>query len=125
ESTRHQVLRHSVFVVAARDEQVSNFVQNHGFSIYGSELALKYSHIATVSATFCCDYSCKSLGILDWIQILLYVLDHCFEYLCPLRLIFYIDKFHNLLAKTATSHLNLETNMNKIITEIRAFVKME
>uniref|UniRef100_A0A8C7UZX5 AP complex mu/sigma subunit domain-containing protein n=1 Tax=Oncorhynchus mykiss TaxID=8022 RepID=A0A8C7UZX5_ONCMY len=124
ESTRHQVLRHSVFVVAARDEQVSNFVQK-GVLISANRNKTICRHENALGATFCCDYSCKSLGILDWIQILLYVLDHCFEYLCPLRLIFYIDKFHNLLAKTATSHLNLETNMNKIITEIRAFVKME
>lgn len=52
-------------------------------------------------------------------------LDHCFENVCELDLIFHVDKVHNILQETCLGGMVLETNMSEILTHIEAQNKLE
>ncbi|XP_009474846.1 PREDICTED: AP-3 complex subunit sigma-1-like [Nipponia nippon] len=58
-------------------------------------------------------------------QVFMETLDKCFENVCELDLIFHVDKVHNILAKMVMGGMALETNMNKIVTQIDAQNKLE
>lgn len=97
-------------LVSRREEGVCSFLEG-GKLVGGSDYRLIYRHYATLYFIFCVDSSESELGILDLIQVrityafesifqlqvLVEVLDRCFENVCELDLIFHMDKVHFIL----------------------------
>ena len=52
-------------------------------------------------------------------------LDHCFENVCELDLIFHVDKVHNILQEICVGGMVLETNMSEILLHVDAQTKLE
>lgn len=59
------------------------------------------------------------------LQVFVETLDHCFENVCELDLIFHVDKVHNILQETCLGGMVLETNMSEILTHVEAQIKLE
>ncbi|NXL03319.1 AP3S1 protein, partial [Mesembrinibis cayennensis] len=102
EDAQQQIIRETFHLVSKRDENVCNFLEG-GLLIGGSDNKLIYRHYATLYFVFCVDSSESELGILDLIQLDLWLfffplqvfvetLDKCFENVCELDLIFHVDK---------------------------------
>lgn len=59
------------------------------------------------------------------LQVFVETLDHCFENVCELDLIFHVDKVQNILQETCLGGMVLETNMSEILTHVEAQNKLE
>lgn len=59
------------------------------------------------------------------VQVFVETLDHCFENVCELDLIFHVDRVHNILQEICVGGMVLETSMSEIITHVDAQNKLE
>ena len=110
-------------LVSKRNENVCNFLG--GLLIGGSNKEQIYRHHATLHFVFCVDSSESELDILDLIQVFVEALDKCFENVCELDLIFYVDKVHSIHVEMVKEGMVLETNLNEIVTQIDTENKLE
>ena len=85
-----------------------------------------YRHFASLYFVVVAD-SCESeLGILDLLQVLVHVLDQCFENICELDIVYHYDRVNYVLDEMIMAGLVLETNSEVIlhsINEINRSVK--
>jgi AP-3 complex subunit sigma len=67
----------------------------------------------------------SDLGILDLIQVFVEALDHSFESVCELDLIFNSDKVHYIVDEIIMGGMVLETNLTQILSAISEQQKLQ
>ena len=118
EEAQQQLMREIYTLVSRRSDRACNFVDAPASvaGIWGEDTKLVYRHYATLYFIFAVDSSESELGILDLIQVFVEALDHCFENVCELDLIFHVDTVHYILDEIIQGGLVLETNLSSILT---------
>merc|ERR1719343_719049 len=94
-------------------------------SLFGEGHKIIYRHFATLYFVFVADSAESELGVLDLIQVLVQVLDSCFENVCELDLIYHYDRVNYILDEIVMSGMVLETNVDLIVQAIRDTKKLE
>lgn len=94
-------------------------------SHFSKDTKLIYRHYATLYFVFAVDAAESELGILDLIQVLVEVLDKCFEAVCELDLIFHPDKVHFIVDEVVMGGMVLETNIGEVLEAITEMSKLE
>lgn len=121
---RQQKLIRDVFgTISKRSSALCNFVD--GGATFGPGIRIIYRHYATLFFVFCVDEAESELGILDLIQVFVETLDRCFENVCELDLIFYMNKIHYVLDEIVVGGLVLETNMVDILAALQEAKRAE
>ncbi|CAG5113148.1 Oidioi.mRNA.OKI2018_I69.chr2.g7284.t2.cds [Oikopleura dioica] len=115
EQDQQSIIEEIFNLVSRREEGVCSFLEG-GKLVGGSDYRLIYRHYATLYFIFCVDSSESELGILDLIQVLVEVLDRCFENVCELDLIFHMDKVHFILNEMIMGGMVLETSLHEIVS---------
>lgn len=82
------------------------------------DLKLIYRHFATLFFVVVIDTAESELAILDLIQVLVQVLDACFENVCELDLIYHFDRVHYILDELVIGGCVLESNVDSIMQAI-------
>ncbi|CAN8064832.1 unnamed protein product [Agarophyton chilense] len=123
EDRQQQLIRDVFAIVSKRSEGLCNFVE--GGTIFGPGVRVIYRHYATLFFVFCVDEAESELGILDLIQVFVETLDRCFENVCELDLIFYMNKIHYVLDEIVVGGLVLETNMADILAALQEAKRAE
>ena len=118
EDKQQQFIREAFAMLSRRTDAMCNFVE--GGTVLGPDVRVIYRHYATLFFVFCVDEAESELGILDLIQVFVETLDRCFENVCELDLIFYMDKIHYVLDELIVGGLVLETNMTDILSALQA-----
>ncbi len=77
-------------MISKRSDRVCNFLEDVG--AWSKDTKLVYRVYATLYFIFVVDGSESELGILDLIHVFVESLDHVFENVCELDLIFHTDK---------------------------------
>ncbi|KAL0220599.1 hypothetical protein RCL1_000453 [Eukaryota sp. TZLM3-RCL] len=99
-------------ILSSRSSDACNFVEQT--EIWGTNVRLVYRHYATLYFAFLVDEAESELAILDLIQIFVESLDHLFESICELDIIFNSDKVHFLLDEMIMGGLVCETHLKSI-----------
>ncbi|PXF49593.1 AP-3 complex subunit sigma-2 [Gracilariopsis chorda] len=123
EDRQQQVVTDVFSMVSKRSDALCNFVD--GASIFGPGVRVIYRHYATLFFVFVVDEAESELGILDLIQVFVETLDRCFENVCELDLIFYMNKIHYVLDEIVVGGLVLETNMADILAALQEAKRSE
>jgi AP-3 complex subunit sigma len=79
----------------------------------------------TLYFIFLVDQQESDLGILDLIQVFVEALDHSFESVCELDLIFNSDKVHYIVDEIIMGGMVLETNLTQILSAISEQQKLQ
>jgi AP-3 complex subunit sigma len=87
--------------------------------VWGKDTKLVYRVYATLYFVVIVDGSESELGILDLIHVFVEALDHIFENVCELDLIFHSDKVHYILDEIIMGGMVLETNLQDVLLGIR------
>ena len=82
------------------------------------DLKVIYRHFATLYFVVVIDTAESELAILDLIQVLVQVLDACFENVCELDLIYHFDRVHYILDELVIGGCVLESNVDSIMQAI-------
>lgn len=85
---------------------------------WGEDTKLIYRCYATLYFVFVADESESELGMLDLIQVLVELLDQCFENVCELDLIFHCDKVHCIVDEMVMGGLVLETRLSELVSAV-------
>ena len=88
-------------------------------SEFSGQLKIIYRHFASLYFVMVVDTAESELAILDLIQVLVQVLDSCFENVCELDLIYHFDKLHYILDELVIGGSVLESNLDSITNAIR------
>ena len=94
----------------------------------GLEIYCSFPNFWNTTQQWLSQNSFRGMYLIDdvsYIQVFVETLDHCFENVCELDLIFHVDKVHNILQETCMGGMVLETNMSEILTHIEAQNKLE
>lgn len=118
EDRQQQFIREAFSMLSRRNDSMCNFVE--GGTVLGPDVRVIYRHYATLFFVFCVDDAESELGILDLIQVFVETLDRCFQNVCELDLIFYMDKINYVLDELIVGGLVLETNMTDILSALQA-----
>mmetsp|Transcript_51967 Transcript_51967/g.121821 ORF Transcript_51967/g.121821 Transcript_51967/m.121821 type:complete len:164 (+) Transcript_51967:79-570(+) len=92
---QQQMIRECYSLISKRSDRVCNFLEEVGE--WGKDTKLVYRVYATLYFVFVVDGSESELGILDLIHVMVETLDHVFENVCELDLIFHTDKVRVLV----------------------------
>jgi hypothetical protein len=84
------MIRECFMMISKRSDRVCNFLEDVG--AWSKDTKLVYRVYATLYFIFVVDGSESELGILDLIHVFVESLDHVFENVCELDLIFHTDK---------------------------------
>eukprot|EP00296_Roombia_truncata_P000717 JP436406.1.p1 GENE.JP436406.1~~JP436406.1.p1 ORF type:complete len:176 (+),score=59.91 JP436406.1:1-528(+) len=115
---KQQAMIKEVFqLISKRSERVCNFIEEVG--VWGKDTKLVYRVYATLYFAYIVDGSESELGILDLIHVFVESLDHVFENVCELDLIFHSDKVHHILDEIVMGGMVLETNLHDVLLAIR------
>lgn len=87
------MIRECFMMISKRSDRVCNFLEDVG--AWSKDTKLVYRVYATLYFIFVVDGSESELGILDLIHVFVESLDHVFENVCELDLIFHTDKVKN------------------------------
>eukprot|EP00339_Tiarina_fusa_P023661 CAMPEP_0117005430 /NCGR_PEP_ID=MMETSP0472-20121206/6052_1 /TAXON_ID=693140 ORGANISM="Tiarina fusus, Strain LIS" /NCGR_SAMPLE_ID=MMETSP0472 /ASSEMBLY_ACC=CAM_ASM_000603 /LENGTH=170 /DNA_ID=CAMNT_0004706675 /DNA_START=56 /DNA_END=566 /DNA_ORIENTATION=- len=120
---QQQMIRECYSLISKRSDRVCNFLEEVGE--WGKDTKLVYRVYATLYFVFVVDGSESELGILDLIHVMVETLDHVFENVCELDLIFHTDKVHYILDEIVMGGMVLETNLQEIMTAIKDQEEME
>ena len=82
------------------------------------DLKVIYRHFATLYFVIVIDSAESELAILDLIQVLVQVLDSCFENVCELDLIYHYDRVQYILDELVIGGCVLESNVDSIMQAI-------
>lgn len=82
------------------------------------DLKVIYRHFATLYFVILIDTAESELAILDLIQVLVQVLDACFENVCELDLIYHFDRVQYILDELVIGGCVLESNVDSIMQAI-------
>ena len=144
EEQQQIVIRKIFQQVSKRSESFCNYLEGC-VPEFGETTKIIYRHYATLYFIFLVDQQESDLGILDLIQVFVEALDHCFQSVCELDLIFHSDRSIVLPSDSSTHHLPssrsgrvhyiideiimggmvLETNLSSIITAITEQNKLQ
>ncbi|KAL0206224.1 hypothetical protein P9112_001531 [Eukaryota sp. TZLM1-RC] len=108
--------------LSSRSADACNFVEH--VDLWGSNVRLVYRHYATLYFAFLIDEAESELAILDLIQIFVECLDHLFESICELDIIFNAEKVHFLLNEMIIGGLVVETCLKTITAAAEAANKL-
>jgi AP-3 complex subunit sigma len=97
----------------------------HSVAFWGEDTKLIYRCYATLYFIFVADDSESELGMLDLIQVLVELLDQCFENVCELDLIFHCDKVHQIVDEMVMGGLVLETRLSELVSAVREMNETE
>jgi AP-3 complex subunit sigma len=111
------MIREMYSLISKRSERVCNFLEEVG--VWGKDTKLVYRVYATLYFVVIVDGSESELGILDLIHVFVEALDHIFENVCELDLIFHSDKVHYILDEIIMGGMVLETNLQDVLLGIR------
>ena len=92
---QQQMIRECFTLISKRSDRVCNFLEDVG--AWSKDTKLVYRVYATLYFIFVVDGSESELGILDLVHVFVESLDHVFENVCELDLIFHTDKVHHIL----------------------------
>lgn len=120
---QQQILREVFTLVSKRSEKMCNFIEES--SVWGKETKIVYRVYATLYFIFIVDSSESELGILDLIHVLVEALDHTFENVCELDLIFHTDKVHFIVDEIVMGGMVLETNLQEILASLKEQEELE
>ncbi|ODV89188.1 hypothetical protein CANCADRAFT_13162, partial [Tortispora caseinolytica NRRL Y-17796] len=79
------------------------------------DIRVIYRHYATLYFVFVVDTQESELGILDLIQVFVESLDHCFENVCELDLVFGWEVLQIVLGEIVQGGMVVETNIQDIV----------
>ncbi|EKX44413.1 Adaptor protein complex 3 subunit sigma [Guillardia theta CCMP2712] len=113
---QQQMIRECFTLISKRSDRVCNFLEDVG--AWSKDTKLVYRVYATLYFIFVVDGSESELGILDLIHVFVESLDHVFENVCELDLIFHTDKVHHILDEIVMGGMVLETNLQEILTAV-------
>mmetsp|Transcript_1810 Transcript_1810/g.2705 ORF Transcript_1810/g.2705 Transcript_1810/m.2705 type:complete len:160 (-) Transcript_1810:59-538(-) len=122
---RQQEITKDIYGVVSKrnDDTCCCFAEDD--SLFGPGHKIVYRHFATLYFIFVVDEAESELGILDLIQVLVQVLDSCFENVCELDLIYHYDKVNYILDEVVMAGMVLETNVDSLLGAINASKKAE
>mmetsp|Transcript_344 Transcript_344/g.959 ORF Transcript_344/g.959 Transcript_344/m.959 type:complete len:159 (-) Transcript_344:11-487(-) len=120
---QQQMIRECYALISKRSDRVCNFLEEVG--VWGKDTKLVYRVYATLYFIFIVDGSESELGILDLIHVMVETLDHVFENVCELDLIFHMDKVHYILDEIVMGGMVLETNLQEIMTSVKDQEELE
>jgi AP-3 complex subunit sigma len=118
------VIRKIFQQVSKRSESFCNYLEGC-VTEFGDTTKIIYRHYATLYFIFLVDQQESDLGILDLIQVFVEALDHCFQSVCELDLIFHSDRVHYIIDEIIMGGMVLETNLSAIITAINEQNKLQ
>lgn len=110
--------------VSKRSESFCNYLEDC-VPEFGETTKIIYRHYATLYFIFLVDQQESDLGILDLIQVFVEALDHCFQSVCELDLIFHSDRVHYIIDEIIMGGMVLETNLSSIVTAITEQNKLQ
>merc|ERR1740130_1511293 len=105
------------------DDTCCCFAQDE--TLFGEDHKIVYRHFATLYFVFVVDSAESELGVLDFIQVFVQVLDSCFENVCELDLIYHYDRVNYILDELVMSGMVLETSADSILTAVKETKKLE
>ena len=138
------MIRECFMMISKRSDRVCNFLEDVG--AWSKDTKLVYRVYATLYFIFVVDGSESELGILDLIHVFVESLDHVFENVCELDLIFHTDKVnsyretlecplcnanrfllkvHHILDEIVMGGMVLETNLQEILTAVKEQEELE
>uniref|UniRef100_A0A7S0NEJ6 AP complex subunit sigma n=2 Tax=Geminigeraceae TaxID=589343 RepID=A0A7S0NEJ6_9CRYP len=120
---QQQMIRECFTLISKRSDRVCNFLEDVG--AWSKDTKLVYRVYATLYFIFVVDGSESELGILDLIHVFVESLDHVFENVCELDLIFHTDKVHHILDEIVMGGMVLETNLQEILTAVKEQEELE
>jgi len=102
-------------LVSARNPDDSCVINDYGNN---PDLKVIYRHFATLFFVVVIDTAESELAILDLIQVLVQVLDACFENVCELDLIYHYDRVQYIIDELIIGGCVLESNVDSIMQAI-------
>ena len=117
EAAQQRIIREIYQQVVGRPDSFCNYLEGKDIFSDDGEQTIKiiYRHYATLYFVFAVDSQESDLGILDLIQVFVEALDHTFEAVCELDLIYNSDKVHYILDEMVMRGMVLETNIHSIL----------
>ena len=115
---QQQVVKDLFNVLSARTDGLSNFVDGSKWFEPGTRVV--YRQYATLYFCVAIDASESELGMLDFIQVFVEVLDRHFKNVCELDVIFNSEQVHWILDEMITGGLVLETNIQDILDAVES-----
>ena len=88
-------------------------------SEYSGQMKIIYRHFASLYFAMLVDTAESELAILDLIQVLVQVLDNCFENVCELDLIYHFDRVNYILDELVIGGCVLESNLDSVLKAIK------
>ena len=119
---QQQVVKDLFNVLSARTDGLSNFVDASKWFAPGTRVV--YRQYATLYFCVAIDASESELGMLDFIQVFVEVLDRHFKNVCELDVIFNSEQVHWILDEMITGGLVLETNIQDILDAVESQARL-
>ncbi|KAJ4461626.1 Adaptor protein complex 3 (AP-3); sigma subunit [Paratrimastix pyriformis] len=124
--TQKKLIREVYQAISKRPPSACNFLENaYGFWGKGNGVKIVYRTYATLCFIMVVDSAESELGIMDLIQSFVECLDHQFENVCELDLIFHSDKVHFILDEMILGGLVIEARYQNILPSLEAQDKMD
>lgn len=112
--------------ISKRPVSACNFLEDtHGLFGKSQGVKIVYRAYATLCFVMVVDSAESELGIMDLIQSFVECLDHQFENVCELDLIFHSDKVHFMLDEMVMGGLVVEARYQNCLPHLEAMDKMD
>jgi len=115
---QQKLLRESYQLVSKRDSDTCNFIEYNDYKLI-------YRQYATLYFVVVIDSTESEYDIYEVIHLFVQCLDHSFENVCELDLIFHSDKVNNILNEFFMGGFIVERSLDSIINDVRSQVRLE